>query len=110
MPALRFTRLTKRGIERAFVTIHDAALNRAIRQAKQVQVLINYSVGTKRLEKRPDEFDDAVLSIIDSQRPQGWFPTAEMPTVLTPNSQRCHTASPTCITFIQSEPFRSLCS
>ena len=34
--------------------VHDSALGREIEQARQVPVLINYSVGRKRYEKQPD--------------------------------------------------------
>ena len=55
-------RLTKRSIERAFVTIRDASLNQTIRQLKQVPVLIYHTVGKQRLEKKPDDFDRALLA------------------------------------------------
>jgi len=43
--------LTKRNMDRAWVTKYDRAIGQTIRQAKQVPVLINYSVGKKRYEK-----------------------------------------------------------
>ncbi len=52
--------LTKRRMDRAWVTKHDPYITQSsslspqssiIRQAKQVPVLINYSVGKKRFEK-----------------------------------------------------------
>ena len=72
-------RLTKRSIERAFVTIHDTNLKETIRQAKQVPVLINYTIGKKRLEKTPDQFDRALLNVIDQAKQAAWFPTTQMP-------------------------------
>ena len=47
------TRITKRGMSRSFITVHDPTLNQTIKQAKQIPVLINYSVGKQRHEKRP---------------------------------------------------------
>jgi hypothetical protein len=71
-------RMTKRNLERAFVTLHDPGLNRTIRQAKQVPVLINYTTGKHRLEKAPDAFDNALLSAIDEEKFSSWVPVAPM--------------------------------
>jgi DNA modification methylase len=49
--------LTKRGMERAWTTKFDLALQRAIRTAKHSPVMINYSVGSQRFEKAPDVRD-----------------------------------------------------
>jgi predicted RNA-binding Zn-ribbon protein involved in translation (DUF1610 family) len=43
-------KLTKRNMERAWVTKYDSAIKETVRQAKQVPVLINYSVEKKRFE------------------------------------------------------------
>ena len=53
--------LTKRGLERAWSTKYDNALQETIKQAKQVPVLINYSVDKDRFEKKPDVSDLALL-------------------------------------------------
>jgi len=68
--------LTKRKMERAWTTQYDSALNNSIKQAKQVPVLINYSIsGKKRFEKIPDQFDlDLIKKIEDIDIPY-WFPT-----------------------------------
>ena len=58
-------RLTKRTMERAWVLRFDKAIGETIRQAKQVPVLINYSVGKKRFEKQPDAFDLALIEKIE---------------------------------------------
>lgn len=73
------TRLTKRNMERAFVTVTDAGLKKNIREAKQVPVLINYTTGKHRSEKLPDEFDRALLNIISNNNLADWFPTDPMP-------------------------------
>ncbi len=57
--------LTKRRMDRAWVTRYDKAIDQTIRQAKQVPVLINYSVGKKRFEKAPDAFDLALIQKIE---------------------------------------------
>jgi len=88
--------LSKRTMDRAWETKHDpniafrAGISRAgdrlaeplIRQAKQVPVLINYSVQIagkkKRFEKAPGKFDlELIRKVEDSQVPY-WFPTDRM--------------------------------
>lgn len=71
--------LTKRSVERAWVTTYDTALGETIRQAKQVPVLINYSVGNKRFEKRPDEADLALIKRIEESEIPYWFPKDPIP-------------------------------
>lgn len=73
------TLLTKRLMERAWVTKFDKAINQTIRQAKQVPVLINYSVGKQRFEKTPDAFDLALIEKIEQMEIPYWFPTDRMP-------------------------------
>jgi DNA modification methylase/rubredoxin len=65
--------------ERAFETKYDRALGKTIRQAKQVPVLINYTVGKKRYEKRPDEHDLALIEKIEESDIPYSFPTQRMP-------------------------------
>lgn len=43
--------LTKRKLDRSWVTAFDMDINETIKQVKQVPVLINYSVDGKRFEK-----------------------------------------------------------
>lgn len=70
--------LTKRRMGRAWVSRYDSSINQTIRQAKQVPVLINYSVGSKRREKAPDKSDLALISKIDNCDISYWFPTDRM--------------------------------
>jgi len=72
-------RLTKRHMDRAWVTRFDKAINQTVRQAKQVPVLINYSVGKKRYEKTPDAFDLALIEKIEQLDIPYWFPTNPIP-------------------------------
>ncbi|MEP0805624.1 MAG: DNA methylase [Chloroflexota bacterium] len=65
--------------ERAFETKYDRALGQTMRMAKQVPVLINYSVGKKRHEKRPDEHDLALIKKIENSDIPYRFPTDELP-------------------------------
>jgi len=71
--------MTKRKMERAWVTRYDKAINQTIRQAKQVPVLINYTYGKKRHEKTPDEFDLALIEKIEGLDIPYWFPTDDLP-------------------------------
>ena len=71
--------LTKRNMDRAWVTKYDKAIGKPIRQAKQVPVLINYSVGKRRFEKTPDAFDLALIEKIEELEIPYWFPTDRMP-------------------------------
>ncbi|WP_434073123.1 DNA methyltransferase [Moorella naiadis (nom. illeg.)] len=71
--------LTKRHMDRAWVTRFDKAINQTVRQAKQVPVLINYTYGRKRFEKKPDAFDLALIEKIEESDIPYWFPTDRMP-------------------------------
>lgn len=66
--------LTKRSMERAWTTKIDSSTNEVIRQAKQVPVQINYSVGKKRFEKKPDAFDLSLVKKIEASEILHWFP------------------------------------
>ena len=71
--------LKKKGTGRAWETKFDAAIGETIRQARQVPVLVNYSVGKKRFEKTPDDFDLALIEEIEDGNIPYWFPTDRMP-------------------------------
>ena len=73
--------LTKRNMERGWETKYDSALNDTIKQAKQVPVLINYSLdGRKgRYEKTPNEQDLELIRMIDESNIPYWFPTNSLP-------------------------------
>ena len=72
--------LTKRNMERAWTTKYDSALEDSIKQAKQVPVLINYTLAGKkgRFEKIPDENDLALIRKIENMDIPYWFPTNRM--------------------------------
>jgi DNA modification methylase len=71
--------LTKRNMDRAWVSRFDKAISQTVRQAKQVPVLINYSVGKKRFEKAPGALDLAIIQKIQDQDIPYWFPTNKIP-------------------------------
>jgi DNA modification methylase len=60
--------ISKRNLDRAWITEYDSIIGDTIRQAKQVPVLINYSIaGNKgRLEKVPDQADLKLIEKIES--------------------------------------------
>lgn len=70
--------LTKRSMQKAFVSIWDQALQKTIRQAKQVPVLINYTFNKKRFEKIPDQFDLELIDKINAMEIPYWFPKDRM--------------------------------
>lgn len=74
------TQLTKRSLERAWSMRRDRALQKMLRQPKQVPVLINYSVGKQRYQKTPDAFDLALLEKIEQSDIPYWFPIDMLPT------------------------------
>jgi DNA modification methylase len=69
----------KANLERAKVTVYDKALREYITQAKQVPVMINYSVNGKRYEKKPDEFDFRLIRKIEDADIPYWYPTDRLP-------------------------------
>lgn len=71
--------LAKRSCVRAQETHFDTRLNEFVTMAKQVPVLINYSVGKKRFEKTPDEYDLALIEKINNMEIPYWYPTDELP-------------------------------
>ena len=71
--------LKKTDCDRAQETVYDRALKQICTFAKQVPVLINYSVGKKRYEKTPDNFDIEKLKKIDEMDIPYWYPTDRMP-------------------------------
>src|SRR5260370_35289181 len=71
--------LTKHSMSRAWQSSFDKATNQIVRQAKQVPVLINYTVANKRLGKIPDEFDLSLIRSIEALNIPFWFPADRMP-------------------------------
>ena len=71
--------IKKTDCERSKSTCFDSAIDQQMIQAKQVPVLINYSVGKKRFEKAPDENDLNLIDKIEESAIPYWFPTNRMP-------------------------------
>jgi DNA modification methylase/rubredoxin len=66
--------LTKSALEHSTETIFDTILKKTINRNKQVPVLINYSVGTKRYEKRPDVNDLEIIEKVEKAEIPYWVP------------------------------------
>lgn len=71
--------LTKRALERAWEKVFDRGIGQTITRARQVPVLINYSVGNKRYEKRPDEYDLELIRKIEESEIPYWYPFDALP-------------------------------
>ena len=75
--------LTKRGLERSLITIHDSVIGKVVKQAKQIPVLINYTVvkakKSTRYYKKPDRFDLDLIKKIDEMKSDDWYPTSKLP-------------------------------
>ncbi len=70
--------LTKRTLERATERVYDRDIGEFITRARQVPVLINYSVGKQRFEKVPDEYDLELIRKIEESKIPYWYPTDAM--------------------------------
>jgi rubredoxin len=65
--------------EHAWETRFDRELKQTIRQACQVPVLINYSVGKKRFEKKPDAADLELIHKIEETKIPNPIPINQIP-------------------------------
>lgn len=70
--------LSKKMLERASFSGIDASTGKPHSQAKQIPVLINYSVGSKRFEKRVDSHDLKIIDQIERLNIENWFPVDRM--------------------------------
>lgn len=70
--------LKKTDCERAMELVYDDGLNKTVSMAKQVPVLINYTVGNKRYEKKPDKEDLEIIEKINNMKIPYWYPTDRM--------------------------------
>jgi DNA modification methylase len=70
--------ITKRSLDRAWTTLFDESIKQTVRQAKQVPVLINYSVGKSRFEKTPDAFDLQLVEKTAAKTVSDWHPSERM--------------------------------
>lgn len=71
--------ISKNKMERSWETIYDEEIDSTIKVIKRVPILINYSIGNKRFEKKPDEFDHFILKKIKEIKIPARFPTDRIP-------------------------------
>ncbi|MEI8307213.1 MAG: DNA methyltransferase [Chloroflexales bacterium] len=71
--------LTKQKLDRLYETIHDSALGKSIQLIKRKPVIINYTIGTTKYEKKPDAMDLELLHQIAEQPLPTTVPTIEIP-------------------------------
>lgn len=70
--------LTKSDCEHKVVTKYDDLLGQTITTIEQVPVLINYTVGKRRYDKKPDQSDFALLERIEKTPITNWVPLQRM--------------------------------
>jgi predicted RNA-binding Zn-ribbon protein involved in translation (DUF1610 family) len=70
---------SKECMDLQFETFHDASQHRIERRPKRIAVIINYTVGDKRFEKRPDASDVELLERIAGLALPQEIPTCELP-------------------------------
>lgn len=78
--------LTKKTCNRATVTFYDEFTGKEVTQVKQVPVLVNYTVREKngqrvknvKYNKRPDDFDLAIIDKVNKEQIPYWFPSDKM--------------------------------
>jgi DNA modification methylase len=73
------SKLTKRNLERAWISGFDSYTNEAIKHIKKVPVLINYSIGRIRFDKKPDAADLAIVKKVNAIKIPHWVPTDTIP-------------------------------
>lgn len=71
--------LTKRDCQNAMDDVFDRHLGTTVHMAKQVPVLVNYTFGGKKFEKRPDAHDFETIERVDNLGAAFWVPTERMP-------------------------------
>lgn len=72
-------KLTKRDCSKAQRTYYEAQTGEAKTVSKLAPVLINYTYGRSRFEKKPDSDDLRLLERIESASSKYWYPTDRMP-------------------------------
>lgn len=61
------TEISKRSLKRVWITEFDEILGHTLEKAKTVPVLINYSIGKRRFNKKPEQSDFDILSFINEE-------------------------------------------
>ena len=72
-------KLTKRNLEKKYVSSFDPSLKEPKQFGKQVPVSINYSIGSQRFVKEPDADDLSKINKIESMELSNWHPADQLP-------------------------------
>jgi len=72
-------KLTKRNLEKKYVSTYDPSLKKPKQFGKQVPVSINYSIGTQRFVKEPDSDDLDKINKVESMELANWHPADLLP-------------------------------
>ena len=67
--------ISKSNLDRSTTMVMDTTAGKPVKKARQVPVLINYSIGKKKYEKTPDANDLEVLRRIEKVTIEDWYPT-----------------------------------
>ena len=71
--------LGKRDCERAKMAVYDDLLQEVVTMSKQVPVLLNYTYGKRKYDKKLDESDLELIKKINSLSVPYWVPTDSLP-------------------------------
>ncbi|EPV3682669.1 DNA methyltransferase, partial [Enterobacter kobei] len=74
------SKLSKKNMDRAWVTFFDESIQKNVTQAKQIPVLINYSLPGRRnkLTRRVNTEDLELINKINNLKIEDWHPTERM--------------------------------
>lgn len=70
--------LRKKDCKHSQITYFDDLIGNIVTTIKQVPVLINYTVGTKRYQRRPIKYDIDIIEKINNTPIPNWVPTKRM--------------------------------
>lgn len=73
------TSLDRRSLERLQISRYDPILGETMRAPKRVPVMISYTVGSNRHEKRPDKQDFGTLQKVEEIRLPAEVPSIQLP-------------------------------
>jgi DNA modification methylase len=71
--------LTKKELDKLWITKFDYSLQKSIKQTKSIPVLINYTVNKKTFSKTPNQLDLDLIKKIEEVQTSNWFPIDELP-------------------------------
>lgn len=72
-------KLTKRNLDKKFVSAYDPSLKKPKQFGKQIPVSINYSIASQRFVKEPDAEDLEKINKIESMDVSNWHPVDSLP-------------------------------